>query len=284
MVARDSERSFSDETLEEMIAGGESETVEFKRHLPPDRIISQVLTAFANGEGGVLLIGIGERGEVLGLRPDEAQHALERMKHIVSSLFDGVDWLVCAQFFRDRSIAYAFVGPAPEHVKPVATSRGKVYVRRGAANVVRSPDAITPKTKAMTRVTVFVAMSFREEEEPGLVDYWQAMMRAARSVSNDLEIRRIDLKDGDFEISQEIMAEIDTADVVIADFTLSSRNVYFELGYARGKGKRLIQTARKGTDLEFDVRNWKTLFYRNATELEEKLGVAFKALLFPAAG
>jgi hypothetical protein len=47
--------------------------------------------------------------------------------------------------------------------------------------------------------------------------------------------------------------------------------VYFELGYARGKNCRVIQTARKGTMLEFDIRNWRTLFYRNATELEQKL-------------
>jgi len=33
----------------------------------------------------------------------------------------------------------------------------------------------------------------------------------------------------------------------------------------------IIQTARKGTLLEFDVRNWHTTFYRNATELEKAL-------------
>jgi len=48
--------------------------------------------------------------------------------------------------------------------------------------------------------------------------------------------------------------------------------VYFELGYARGcKNKQIVQTARKDTLLEFDVRNWRTEFYCNATELEEKL-------------
>jgi hypothetical protein len=72
------------------------------------------------------------------------------------------------------------------------------------------------------------------------------------------------------------MAEIDKANIVIADFTLSSKNVYFELGYARGTKKRIIQCARKGTELEFDIKMWRTLFYRNATELEEKLIPALK--------
>jgi len=104
------------------------------------------------------------------------------------------------------------------------------------------------------------------------------MERAAnRSVTNP-KLIRIDLVEGDFEISQEIMNQIDASDAVLADFTLSPANVYFELGYARGKDKDIIQTARVGTPLEFDVRNWKTLFYKNATELEELLLRAFDAL------
>jgi hypothetical protein len=67
------------------------------------------------------------------------------------------------------------------------------------------------------------------------------------------------------------MTEIDKCNFLIADFTLSPHNIYFEIGYARGAKKKIIQTARKGTMLQFDVRNWSTLFYRNATELEEKL-------------
>lgn len=125
----------------------------------------------------------------------------------------------------------------------------------------------------MTRTrscVAFVAMSFRDEEEPALVDYFRAMERAAARTNLPITMRRIDLVEGDYEISQRLMDETDAAEIVIADFTLSSRNVYFELGYARGRHKRIIQTARKGENLEFDVRNWRTTFYRNATELEDR--------------
>ena len=101
------------------------------------------------------------------------------------------------------------------------------------------------------------------------------MKRAAVSSGFPIDLNRIDLVDGDFEISQRIMDEIDASDIVLADFTLNPSNVYFELGYARGQKRRIIQTARKGTILEFDVRNWKTIFYRNATELEVALKSAF---------
>ncbi len=82
---------------------------------------------------------------------------------------------------------------------------------------------------------------------------------------------RIDLLEGDYEISQKIMDKISESDFVLTDFTLNSSNVYFEVGNARGSGKTVIQTARSGTLLEFDTRNWRTIFYKNATELEKEL-------------
>jgi len=126
---------------------------------------------------------------------------------------------------------------------------------------------------------IFVAMSFCTEEESSLVDYYKSMERAAgRCSTSNIILRRIDEMQGDYEITQALMKEIDNSDVVLADFTLSPQNVYYEVGYARGKGKTLIRIARKDTRLEFDVRNSRTLTYRNATELEELLVKAFNAL------
>jgi nucleoside 2-deoxyribosyltransferase len=142
------------------------------------------------------------------------------------------------------------------------------YVRRG----------LPQQTASGGKIRIFVAMSFRTEEEPSLVDYYKAMDRAAQRSTTPLELIRMDLVEGDYEISQKIMDEIDISDAVLADFTLGPSNVYFELGYARSKKKPIIQTARKGTGLEFDVRNWRTLLYKNSTELEEILVPAFDNL------
>jgi hypothetical protein len=120
-------------------------------------------------------------------------------------------------------------------------------------------------------IRVFVAMSFRQREEPTLVDYWHAMQRAAKRARREFNLVRLDEVDGDYDIVDRIYREIDTAHLVIADLTLSSANVYLEIGYARGRQKRVIQTCRSDTRLEFDVRNWRTLVYQNATMLEHKL-------------
>jgi hypothetical protein len=111
----------------------------------------------------------------------------------------------------------------------------------------------------------------RRYMDPSLVDYFEAMKRAVNSTSLPIDLVRMDLLEGDYEISQRIMDEIDKADILLADFTLGPANVYFERGYARGRNRRVVQAARKGTLLEFDTRNWHTIFYKNATELETAL-------------
>jgi nucleoside 2-deoxyribosyltransferase len=142
--------------------------------------------------------------------------------------------------------------------------------RRGLARQARYHRSPPPRTMQMT-IRVFVAMSFRHEEEPALIDYWHAMKRAAMRAGREFDLRRVDELDGDYEIIEQIYQEIEAADLVIVDLTMSPANVYLELGYARGKGKSVIQTCREGTPLEFDVRGHRTLTYRNAATLEEKL-------------
>jgi nucleoside 2-deoxyribosyltransferase len=120
-------------------------------------------------------------------------------------------------------------------------------------------------------IRVFVAMSFREEEEPALVDYWQAMLRAAEKARREFTLIRLDQVKGDYDIVDRLFSEIAAADLVIADLTLSPSNVYLEIGFARGRRKHVIQTCRSDTRLEFDIRGRRTVIYRNATTLEHQL-------------
>lgn len=265
-----------------IIRGGESETVEFKTNLPSGDLVAKVLAAFANTNGGILILGVGDKGEVLGLSDNSAETAIDRLNHITSSLFPySID--IGYVEISGKILVFAKVPAAPKEFAPITTSRGEYYQRCADSTVsAKLEDAwldkrSIPSKNGQRQVQIFVAMSFRDEEEPALVDYFKAMEKAAVSTALPITLTRIDLEEGDYEISQKIMEKIDDCEILIADFTLSSRNVYFELGYARGRGCRVIQTARTGTNLEFDTRNWRTQFYRNATELEEKLAPALKA-------
>ncbi len=263
--------------IEALVGKGESQQVEFKTALPDDRTLARILTAFANTDGGLLLIGVSDTSGIIGVPEERLGEYMARAELVASRV---IPWPVeiGGAIIRGLHVFYVLVSPGQAHLLPLLTPDGSAYVRKGATEAPVAIDTgptVRPGTRPCT-MRAFVAMSFHEAEEPALVDYFHAMERAAKATELPIDVVRIDLVEGDYEISQRVMDEIDASHVVIADFTLSPRNVYFELGYARGKGKRPIRTARQGTALEFDIRNWRTLFYRNATELEAKLVGALK--------
>ncbi len=266
------------EGIKRAVEHGENNQLEFKSRLPPQPVLSSTVAAFANTKGGTILIGIDEEQGIVGVPDEYVEPQLDRLSKIAGSATTTVTGYGVQQV-DGKNVLWVSVDPVPPHSPPILTPRGEFFTRQGTT-IVR--EAVPqekllqiPKHGVATpeedRSRLFVAISFREEEEPALVDYYQAIVRATESTKLPIEVTRVDLIEGDYEISQQIMDEIDKASIVLADFTLSPQNVYFEVGYARGKEKRILQTARKGTELSFDVRNWKTIIYRNATELEERL-------------
>jgi hypothetical protein len=77
----------------------------------------------------------------------------------------------------------------------------------------------------------------------------------------------------DQSIVAEILRKIRDSAFVIADLTELKQNVFFELGYARGLGKKVIATAKDGTELPFDVKDIPVTFWNpiNPKGLREKL-------------
>lgn len=61
----------------QLVRDGEGKNLEFKRGLPGDAKVARTLCAFSNTRGGLLLIGVGDRGEIVGApRPRETMDHL----------------------------------------------------------------------------------------------------------------------------------------------------------------------------------------------------------------
>jgi ATP-dependent DNA helicase RecG len=54
-------------TLEKLIAQGENRAVEFKSAQVRQESIAKEIVAFANSQGGVLLLGVEDNGEITGV-------------------------------------------------------------------------------------------------------------------------------------------------------------------------------------------------------------------------
>lgn len=111
----------------------------------------------------------------------------------------------------------------------------------------------------------FVAMAFRQE----LVPVYERAIRPAIEEAG-YEALRIDRKRHENLIEDEIVAAIRRSRFVVADFTFQSNGVFYEAGYARGLGLRVIRTCRD-TDtkqVHFDQSHYHIQSWR-AEALEE---------------
>ena len=61
-----------------LIAEGEHQRQDFKFEISDARKIAKTLSAFANTDGGRLLIGVKDNGKIAGVRSDEEQYMIER--------------------------------------------------------------------------------------------------------------------------------------------------------------------------------------------------------------
>ncbi|KAA5547973.1 AlbA family DNA-binding domain-containing protein [Adhaeribacter rhizoryzae] len=64
--------------LEELIAHGEGDRLEFKKTINHLDKIARTLTAFANTKGGVILVGVLDNGKICGIDPEEEKHSLQK--------------------------------------------------------------------------------------------------------------------------------------------------------------------------------------------------------------
>lgn len=70
--------------LLELIARGESSNLEFKADINNEKSLAQELVAFANTDGGRLLIGVGDDGSITGLDNDDIRRINQRLTNASS--------------------------------------------------------------------------------------------------------------------------------------------------------------------------------------------------------
>lgn len=96
---------------------------------------------------------------------------------------------------------------------------------------------------------------------------------------------RIDRKEHNNQITDEIMAAIRDAEFVVADFSGNRGGVYYEAGYARGLGRSGIYCCRESDfdELHFDTRLINHIKWSDVADFREKLANRIKATIVPTA-
>lgn len=141
-----------------------------------------------------------------------------------------------------------------------------------------------PATETSTAPTVqseitlnyaFVAMPMNTEDQ-SLVDVLDAIKEAGQRCG--VQAERVDDLQSNDRITDRILESIRKAEFVIADLTNARPNVYFEAGYAHACMKTPIYIARDGTQLEFDLKDYPVIFFKNLKQLKDELEKRLRAL------
>lgn len=122
---------------------GEHGRLEYKQELNPKADINisfaETVAAFANGQGGEILIGIGDDGSVIGWGPEKP---LDRVTDIITHLVKETPaFEVSEVMFEDRPIVVVRVHPSPPGNRPHLV-RDRAMIRVNATTRRASPSEL----------------------------------------------------------------------------------------------------------------------------------------------
>ncbi len=121
--------------LARLIAAGEGKHLEFKRGLPADARVARTLCAFANTRGGLLLIGVGDRGELVGAPRPRA--TIARLRAVAAEQLEPpLELQLGVATLAGKPVVWCSVplSPARPHARLDEAGERELVVRVGASN------------------------------------------------------------------------------------------------------------------------------------------------------
>jgi hypothetical protein len=161
-------------------------------------------------------------------------------------------------------------------------------LERWLASGQRTPDAptvrLTPKGWSRAEElfgnvgskTCFIAMSFSLANRSSV----QAAIEAA-CAANGWTGTAVDSQEYTGAVMDRILAQINRARFVVADFTEHKEGVYYEAGYAEGRGIPVIYTVHRKDvkELHFDTRHLNHIVWEAPDDLQERLTARIGAVI-----
>jgi hypothetical protein len=132
-----------------------------------------------------------------------------------------------------------------------------------AENVIKLAE------RTLVSYDVFAVMSFKES--PDLIDAYNSFKDVCSKFDPPYNCLRMDEITNINRITPEMLNRIKKSAIVIVDLSLERPNVYYELGFADALEKPIIVTAKEGTKIHFDAKDFPILFWNSQTQLKKDL-------------
>ena len=134
--------------IEALIEQGEHQQQDFKFEVSDSKKIARSLSAFANTDGGRLLIGVKDNGVIAGVRSDEEYYMIEAASKMYTRPevpFSAKRWNVNGKTVLEIDIAPSEDRP---HTAPDKDDKFKAYIRVADENMLANEVIMQAWTKA----------------------------------------------------------------------------------------------------------------------------------------
>ncbi|MCC8152832.1 MAG: ATP-binding protein [Tannerellaceae bacterium] len=122
--------------IELLIQEGEHQQLDFKFEVSDSKKIARTLSAFANTDGGRLLIGVKDNGNISGVRSDEEYYMIEAASQMYTKPI--VPFTANTWDMNGKTVLEIYVAPSPDkpHMAPSKDNSYKAFIRVKDENIL----------------------------------------------------------------------------------------------------------------------------------------------------
>jgi predicted HTH transcriptional regulator len=178
--------------IKKLIAQGEHQQLDFKFEISDAKKIARSLVAFANTDGGRLLIGVKDNGVIVGVRSDEEVHMIGTAAHLYCK--PEVKYTTQNYTVDGKTVVEVLVEPSPlkPHYAPGKEDKETAYIRVKDQNQVANKIIIKVWDRQAQEKGVYLKFTESEQrllsfiEQNGKVSFSKAC-RVAKAPKNKTE-------------------------------------------------------------------------------------------------
>ncbi len=154
----------AEDYLQALIAEGEHLHQDFKFAISDSRKIAKSISAFANTEGGRLLIGVKDNGHIAGVRSEEEIYMIEA----AATMYCKPQVNFTSRTYQVKGKTVLEINIAEAKLKPVyaidETNRAWAYIRVHDENILASPIHLNIWKHDRTEEKVIITYTEREQQ------------------------------------------------------------------------------------------------------------------------
>jgi predicted HTH transcriptional regulator len=146
-----------------LIKQGEHQQLDFKHSISDSKKIARSLAAFANTDGGILLIGVKDNGNISGVNSEEEYYMLEGAAQMYCKPED--KFAVTRWDINSKVVLEVNVKSDPKHLykAPDKSGKWKVFFRIKDENIVASPLQVKVWNAIRYRKTIRLKLSHKDD-------------------------------------------------------------------------------------------------------------------------